>query len=123
MTTFLTPKDPAGALPKDASGNPSSEVSVNEWRPYRKNVLEASWTKLGDGQPRAHIAIQNLSTTDTVILAPNDTDHSNDPTNDTCGLEIAPSQGITLHFTENVEVFARVQLGGSDLRVSVAESR
>jgi len=118
----ITTKDQSSQLAKDSTGKIVEGVSLINWRPSRKDVTAGAWVDLSDGNPRSAIYIKNTSATDTVIIAPDDTNYSNDPTNDTCGIEILPGKAIEPSFGAKLGVFARTQVGGGTVRLIIVES-
>lgn len=117
----ITTRQQASQLAQDASGKIVESVSVENWRPSRKDVTAGAWVRLDDGQPRTAIYIKNLGT-DELILAPDDTNYSNDPAQDTCGLGVSAGGAVEPTFGAKLQIWARVATGGADARVVVVES-
>jgi hypothetical protein len=120
MATIIPQQQPS-QLARDASGKIVESVSVENWRPQRQDSIVGSWTLLGDGEARSAIYIKNNGTDD-VILAPNDTDFSNDPTQATAGMTVAAGAAIEPTFGARLAVYARTVLGGGTCQLEIVES-
>lgn len=120
--SFLEP--PAvGVVSTDGKGNPTGTVSVRNWRSYRVDVTAGAWVLIGDGAPRNYIVIASPTTNvPNIILSHANTGVSNDPANDTCGLDLTPGTSKELAMTANLKVYARVATGGAACRLSIAEA-
>jgi hypothetical protein len=119
MTIATQPQ--TSQLAKDASGKYVEGVSIQNWRPRRQNVTAAAWTRLDDGKPRTAIYLKNNGSDD-VILAPNGTDYSNDPTQATAGLTLAAGAAIEPTFGSRLAIYARTATGGGTCQVEIVES-
>ena len=115
------PTRPGTVLAKEASGKIVENISIKEWRPQRQLITAGAWTLLGDGKPRSSIFLRNNGTSD-VILAPNDTDYSNDPNQANAGMTLPAGQSMEPSFTNNLLVYARVEIGAPDCQVEVVEA-
>lgn len=123
MSTFATPKsESVSSLPRDNSGKIVETVSIQNWRPQRYNLTNAAWTQVGDGEPRTSILLRNNSETDDIIVAPNDTDYSNDPSQLNAGMTIPAGEAVEPTFAANLAIFARVELGGSPAQLEIVEA-
>jgi hypothetical protein len=120
----ITPAQQKGVIPVDGNGQPTYSHNVKNWRVGRVTVTAGAWVSLGDGLPRGNILLQSVATnTSNIILAPtNDGTHSNDPADDTCGLELTPGISSEPNFTSNLPIYARVEAGGADCRLTVLEA-
>jgi len=117
----ITARPQTNSLARDTSGKIVERVSIQDWRPQRQMVLETDWVLLGDGTNRSAIYIKNNGDYD-VILAPNDTDYSNDPTQVTAGLTVIAGGAIEPSFTAKLPIYARVTSGGAACQLEVVES-
>jgi len=120
MPTII-PQPETNSLARDASGKIVERVSIQDWRPQRQTILETDWVLLGDGANRSSIYIKNNGADD-VILAPNDTDYSNDPTQATAGLTVPAGGTIEPSFTARLPIYARVTSGGAACQLEVVEA-
>ena len=110
------------SLAKDASGKIVESVSIENWRPQRQNVTATDWVLLGDSAPRTSVYLKNNGTDD-VILAPDDTNYSNDPTQATAGLTLKAGSAIEPTFADKLAIYARTAVGGGTCQIEVVEAR
>jgi len=117
----ITVQPISSQLAKDASGKIVETVSVDNWRPQRQTVSAGAWTLLGDGKPRSAVYLRNNGVDD-VILAPDDINYSNDPTQATAGLTLQAGQAIEPTFGAKLNIYARTTVGGGSCQIEVVES-
>jgi hypothetical protein len=117
----IVPQPPKSQLARDASGKIVESVSVDNWRSQRQDVTAGAWTLLGDGAQRSAIYLKNNGTDD-VILAPDDTNYSNDPAQATAGMTLAAGTSMEPTFGAKLEIHARTVLAGGTCQLEVVES-
>ena len=118
----ITTKQQTSSLAKDASGKLVESVSIENWRPQRQDVTAADWVLLGDGLPRTSVFLRNNGS-DNVILAPDNTNFSNDPTQVTAGMTLAAGAVIEPTFADKLAIYARTAVGGGTCQLEVVEAR
>jgi hypothetical protein len=119
MTIATQPQ--SSQLARDASGKYVEAVSIQNWRAQRQSITAAGWTQLGDGKPRTSIYIKNNGA-DNVILAPDNTTYSNDPTQATAGMTLPAGAAIEPTFGAKLKVYARTTDGGGTCQLEVVEA-
>ena len=121
MSTFANPRANDSSLPKDKSGKLVETVSLINWRPQRQTVTNAAWHLLGDGEDRTSMLLKNNGSFD-VILAPDNQNYSNDPTQANAGFTLGAGKTIEPTFAKALNIYARVVPGGTDCQIEVVEA-